>query len=198
MMARSLLWLQNENRGFVSGHLLTFRASFLRSDFPDAASMGTYYQSLLDRIQTLPGVRSVAANTNLPLDTFLLTGEYFRRPGVTPPPSQRPSAACNLINSGYLRALGIPLLQGREFDKRDRASSAPVAIVSSSLARRYFPGENAVGRKLIVATPGKGAIDVEREIVGVAGDVRYLTRPSEESIEVYLPFVQTTWPNIYV
>ena len=76
--------------------------------------------------------------------------------------------------------------------------SPPVAIVSTSLARRYFPGENPIGRKLIVATPGQAAIEVTREIVGVAGDVRYLTRPGEESLEIYLPYAQTTWPNIYV
>ena len=198
LMARSVVWLQNENRGFVSDHLLTFRASFLRSDFPNAPSMAAYYGSLLDRLATLPGVRSIAANTNLPLDGFVLTGQYFRVPGAAPSPSERPSAACSLINSGYLRTLGIPLVQGREFDTRDRDDGPPVAIVSDSFARRYFPGENPIGRKLIVATPGKAAIEITREIVGVAGDVRYLTRPSEASLEIYLPFVQTTWPNIYV
>ena len=198
LMARSVLWLQNENRGFVSDHLLTFSASFLRSDFPNAPSLAAYYQSLLHRIAALPGVRSVAANTNLPLDEFLLTGQRFRIPGAEPALSDRPLAACNLVNNGYLRVLGIPLLRGRDFDARDRDDSPPVAIVSSSLARRYFPGENPIGRKLIVATPGKAAIEVTREIVGVAGDVRYLTRPSEESLEIYLPYVQTTWPNIYV
>jgi predicted permease len=198
MMARSVLWLQNENRGFVSDHLLTFRASFLRSDFPNAASMAAYYRSLLHRIAELPGVRSVAANTNLPLDGFVLTGQRFRLPGVALSPSDRPSAACNLIDSGYLRALGIPLVRGREFDTRDRDESPPVAVVSSSLARRYFPGEDPIGRKLIVATPGNAAIEVAREIVGVAADVRYLTRPGQESLEIYLPYVQTTWPNIYV
>jgi putative ABC transport system permease protein len=197
MMARSLLWLQNENRGFASDHLLTFRASFLRSDFPDAISMGAYYRTLLDRIAAIHGVRSIAANTNLPLDTFMLVGQFFRLPGA-PPPSERPIAACNLINSGYLRALGIPLLRGREFDARDRLDTPPVAIVSSSLARRYFLGQNPIGRKIIVATPGKAAIEVTREIVGVAGDIRYLTRPAEESLEIYLPYIQTTWPNIYV
>jgi putative ABC transport system permease protein len=200
LMARSLLWLQNENRGFVSDHLLTFRVSFLASDFPIASSMAAYYRSLLDRIAALPGVRSVAANTNLPLDGFVLTGQRFRLSGVglAPSPSDSPTAACNLINSGYLRALGIPLAQGREFDTRDRNDSPPVAIVSHSFARRYFSGENPIGRKLIVATPGKAAIEITREIVGVAGDVHYLTRQGDESLEIYLPYVQTTWPNIYV
>ena len=199
LMTRSALWLQNENRGFVSDHLFTFRASFLPSDFLNAPAMGAYYLSLLDRIAALPGVRSVAANTNLPLDEFMLTGQRFRVPGHAASSSpDRPVAACNLIDNGYLHALGIPLLQGREFDARDRGDSPPVAIVSSSLASRYFPGENPVGRKLIVAAPGKAAIEVTREIVGVAGDIRYLTRPSDESLEIYLPYVQTIWPNIYV
>jgi putative ABC transport system permease protein len=198
MMARSLLWLQNENRGFVSDHLLTFRASFLRSDFPNAPSMAAYFQSLLDRISALPGVRSVGANTNLPIDGFILVGQFFRLPGAQPPPSDRPIGACNLINNGFFQALGIPLVQGREFDRRDRDDTPPVAIVSSSLARRYFAGENPIGRQLIVATPGKAAIEVSRQIVGVVGDVHYLTRPSEESLEIYLPYAQTTWPNMYV
>lgn len=196
MMARSTLWLQNENRGFVSDHLLTFRASFLPKDFANPSVMSDYYQSLLKRIAALPGVRSVGANTNLPLDGFLLTGEFFHRPGA--PTSDRPLAACDLINPGYFRALGIPLLQGREFDDRDRDDSAPVAIVSSSLARRYFPGENPIGRKLILATPGHGSVEIAHEIVGVASDVRYLTRPGADSLEVYLPHVKPVWPNIYV
>ncbi len=198
LMARSALWLQNENRGFVSDRLLTFQVSFLRSDFPNEPSMAAYYRSLLDRIAALPGVRSIAANTNLPLDEFVLTGQRFRVPGAVTSPSDLPLAACNLINSGYFRTLGISLVQGREFDTRDRDDGPPVAIVSNSLARRYFPDENPIGRKLIVATPGKAATEVTREIVGVAGDVRYLTRSSEESLEIYLPYVQTTWPNIYV
>jgi putative ABC transport system permease protein len=199
MMARSLFWLQNEDRGFVSDHLLTFRASFLRSDFPNPLSMNAYVQSLLDRVAALPGVRSVGANTNLPIDGFILVGQFFSLPGAPPPPpSDRPIGACNLINNGFFRALGIPLVQGREFDQRDRGDSPPVAIVSNSLARRFFPGENPVGRKLIVATPGKATIPVTREIVGIAGDVRYLTRPTEESLEIYLPYAQTTWPNLYV
>ncbi len=198
MMVRSALWLQNENRGFVSDRLLTFRASFLPADFASPSSMAGYYRSLLDRIAALPGVRSVSANTNLPLDGFLLTGQYFRLPSDPPPPAERPVAACNLIDAGYFRALGIPLLEGREFDKRDSGDAPPVVVVSSSLARRYFPGESPIGRKIIIPSLGKSAIEVQREIVGVAGDIRYLTRPAVDSLEIYLPYAQDVWPNIYV
>jgi putative ABC transport system permease protein len=198
MMARSLLWLQVENRGFVADHLLSFRVSVLRTEFPTPSSMAAYLDSLLDRIAALPGVRSVSTNTNLPIDGFILVGEFFRLPGPPPPPSDRPVAACNLVNPGFLRTLGIPLVEGREFDARDRLDTPPVAIISNSLARRFFPGQDPIGRKIIVPTPGKSTVEVEREIVGVAGDIHYLTRPSLDSLEIYLPYVQATWPNMYV
>jgi len=198
LMARSLLWLEKENRGFAPDHLLCFQVSFSRSDFPDASSMAAYYRAMMGRLAALPGVVGTGANTNLPLDGFMLTGEYFRAPGLVAPPSERPAAACDLINGSYFRTFGIPLLQGRPFDDRDREDAPPVAIVSSSLARRYFPGQNPIGRKIMVATPGKAEIEVPREIAGVAGDIRYLTRGPEESLEIYLPYAQTTWPNLYV
>jgi putative ABC transport system permease protein len=198
LMARSLLWLQKENRGFAPDHVLSFRVSLSRSDFPGARSMTAYYATLMGRLAELPGVTGAAASTNLPIDGFLLTGQHFRLPGLVLPPSERPTAACDLINGSYFRTLEIPLRQGRPFDDRDGGDAPPVAIVSSSLAQRYFPGQNPVGGKIIVATPGKAAIEVTREIVGVAGDIRYLTRSAEESLEIYLPYAQTTWPNIYV
>ena len=198
MMARSLLWLLNEDRGFAADHLLTFRVSFERSEFPDPPSRNAYSASFLDRIAALPGVRAVGLNTNLPIDGFLLVGEFFGFPGVTFPPSERPVAACNLVNPRFLHALGIPLLEGREFDSRDRFDTAPVAIISASIARRYFHGQDPLGRKIVVPTPGKSSIDVTREIVGVAGDIHYLTRSAVDSLEIYLPYGQTTWPNVYV
>lgn len=197
LMTRSLLWLQNENRGFVPDHLLSFRVSFARSDFPSARAMAAYYRGLLDRLAGLPGVTGVGGSTNLPIDGFLLTGQQFNLPGSVAPPSQRPSAACDLIDRSYFRTLGIPLLEGRAFEDRDGDGAPRVAIVSSSLARRFFPGQNPIGHAILVASLGKAAVEA-REIVGVAGDIRYLTRGADESLEIYLPYAQTTWPNIYV
>jgi predicted permease len=197
LMARSLLWLQEENRGFVPDHLLTFHVSFARTDFPDAPAMAAYYGALMGRLAELPGTVGAGASTNLPIDGFILTGQHFSLPGSVTPPSQRPVAACDLIDSSYFRTLGIPLLQGRAFDDHDRDGATLVAVVSNSLARRFFPGQNPIGRKIMVASLGKAAIEA-REIVGVAGDIRYLTRGADESLAIYLPYAQTTWPNIYV
>ena len=197
LMARSLLWLQKENRGFAPDHVLSFRVSVSRSDFPDASSMARYYRAVMERLAALPGVTGAGMSTNLPLDGFLLTGQHFSLPGSVAAPSARPAAACDLIDSSYFKTLGIPLLQGRAFDDHDRDGAPLVAIVSNSLARRFFPGQNPIGHKIMVASLGKTAIEA-REIKGVAGDIRYLTRGAEDSLEIYLPYAQTTWPNIYV
>jgi len=197
LMARSLLWLQQENRGFVPDHLLTFRVSLARSDFPDASAMEAYYRAMLARLSGLPGVNGVGASTNLPIDGFLLTGQHFNLPGSAAPPSERPTAACDLIDSSYFRTLGIPILKGRPFDDHDSAGAPLVAIVSGALAKRFFPGRNPIGREIMVASLGKTAIQAWK-IVGVAGDIHYLTRAAEESLEIYLPYAQTAWPNVYV
>lgn len=73
-----------------------------------------------------------------------------------------------------------------------------MAVISATLAHRFFPHQSAIGRKIIVPTPGRGAIEVTRQIVGVAGDIHYLTRITQDSAEIYLPFLQTVWPVSYV
>jgi predicted lysophospholipase L1 biosynthesis ABC-type transport system permease subunit len=73
-----------------------------------------------------------------------------------------------------------------------------VAIISSALARRFFAGQNPVGRTLEMANLGRGSGDVAREIVGVAGDIRYLTKLPQDSVEIYVPYGQATWPTVYI
>jgi putative ABC transport system permease protein len=161
--------------------------------------MATYFDRMIERISQVPGAKAVGATVNPPVEGFRQVGLYFTPQGAGPmDSSNRPSASFNLINSAYFKATGIPIVQGRPFDERDREDSPLVAIISSALARRYFAGQNPIGRTLQTATLGKGDADVAREIVGVAGDVRYLTRRPEDSVEVYVPYGQATWATVYV
>ena len=199
LMVRSLLWLQTQNRGFMPEHLLSFRVSVTTSDVSNQRRMAAYYLRMLDRIKALPGVRAVAAATNLPLDGYLMLGEYFRIDGAAPATlSERPSAACNLINAGYFQTIRTRVLEGREFDERDREDAPPVAVISATLARRFFSGQNPIGHKIVVPTPGKTSVEVAREIVGVAADIHYLTRKEDDSAEIYIPYLQAGWPVVYV
>ncbi len=199
LMARSLLWLENENRGFVPQHLLSFRVSFYGSQLEDPAQRATYFDRMLERIQQIPGVKAVAANTNPPVEGYKQVGLYFTPQGSGPlDSSNRPSASTDLINPGYFKALGIPIVRGREFNEQDQDNAPQVAIISDTLARRFFPGQNPVGKTLLMARAGRGGDEITREIVGVAGDIRFLTRRAQDSEEIYMPYAQTTWPTVYV
>jgi len=198
LMARSVFWLENENRGFIPQHLLTFRVSFAGKEARDPSQMAAYFDRMLARLKQVPGVKAVGAITNPPVEGYKQIGLYFVPQGSGPiDPVTRISAGIDLINPSYFKATGVPILRGREFGEHDQENAAPVAIISNALARRYFPGQNPVGKTLQVGSPGRAG-DYTREIVGVAGDVRYLTRRAEDSIEIYMPFVQTTWPTVYV
>jgi putative ABC transport system permease protein len=199
LMARSVLWLQNESRGFSPQHLLSFRVSFANPDLNSPTQKAAYFNRMLERVAQVPGVSSVGATPNPPLEGFRQIGLYFTPQGSGPLDStNRPSASYNMINPDYFKATGVPILRGRRFDGRDQEDAPQVAIISSALARRYFAGQNPIGRTLLMANPGKGEADITREIVGMAGDVRYLTRRPEDSEEIYVPYGQTTWPTVYV
>ncbi len=199
LMARSVLWLQNENRGFQPNHLLSFRVSFAGPDVQSPPQMAAYFDRMLERISQVPGAKAVGAITNPPVEGFRQIGLYFTPAGSGPVDSStRPSAGCSLINPAYFKASGVPMVRGREFNDRDRENAPAVAIVSAALAERFFPGQNPIGRTLRMGNPGRGEEEITREIVGVAGDIRYLTRRPDDSIEIYLPYAQTTWPTVYV
>jgi putative ABC transport system permease protein len=199
LMARSVFWLQNESRGFSPQHLLSFRLSLTGPDLKSSAQMAAYFDRLLERVSEIPGAKAVGATINPPVEGSRQVGLYFTPQGSVPlDTSNRPSASVNLINAGYFQALGVPIVKGRAFDSRDREDAPPVAIISGALARRFFPGQNPVGRTLEMANLGRGDGDVAREIVGVAGDIRYLTRLPQDSVEIYLPYGQGIWPTLYV
>lgn len=188
LMLRSLLWLEGEDRGFSPDHQLSFRV------FLPSAPGPQYYQRMLERIAALPGVKAIAATNNLPVDGYRQVGSYFQIEGSQDVAAvEPPSAAVDVINAGYFRAMGLDVIKGREFDNRDQDNSPLVAVISDALARRYFPEQNPLGHKLTV-----GENPAQREIVGVAKDIRYLTKRPQDSVEIYLPYAQKAWPAIYV
>jgi predicted permease len=134
-------------------------------------------------VAAIPGVRSASLTDVLPLDgnrTWAVGAE-----GTVYPMGHLPVAYVRVVSPGYLRALGAPLLAGRDFTAGDLPSSVPVVLVNETLARKMWPGRNAVGQRL--------AVDGWRSVVGVVGDVRHLALEQGADSEIYLPLRQNEY-----
>jgi predicted permease len=143
---------------------------------------------ILERIESLPGVKAAGTIQFLPLRGATCGTGFWREDAAA---RQNPAAAlpaeCALVSRGYFAAMGIPVLDGRPFDRQDRLSSPRVVMVSRSFARRYFPDGRAIGSRVLVQSSNQALA----EIVGVAGDVRQNGLTSNPSPTVYLLHAQT-------
>jgi putative ABC transport system permease protein len=186
LMLRSLLELQSVNPGFDSQRVLTMTMDLNWSRYTSNDLILGFHDRLNARLTAQPGVVSTASTLTFPLDghrrfnvSFLIEGQPPAEDGAQPLGDLRSASP------EYFPTLGIPLVTGRLFTPSDGPKSPQVAIVNQTLARRYFPTETAVGKR-ISADTGETWIT----IVGVVGDVRHYGLQSESTDEVYLPFAQ--------
>ena len=186
LMLRSLLELQSVNPGFDSQRVLTMTMDLNWSRYTSNDLILGFHDRLNARLTGQPGVLSTASTLTFPLDghrrfnvSFLIEGQPPAEDGAQPLGDLRSASP------EYFPTLGIPLVTGRLFTPSDGPKSPQVAIVNQTLARRYFPTETAVGKR-ISADTGETWIT----IVGVVGDVRHYGLQSEPTDEVYLPFAQ--------
>jgi predicted permease len=181
---RSLWSLRNVELGFVPKNVLTFRIA--ASSQLAGPRISEFYHQIVERIRAVPGVQAAAVARNLPLAGTDPSMPILTE-GKTPALVQGEIVTrFRTVGDEYFRTLEIPLLQGRAFEDRDTASSPAVAIVSESLARKYWPGESAVGKRLKPNFAGSSWCVV----VGVVADVRHWG--SDVAIEptAYYPYTQ--------
>jgi putative ABC transport system permease protein len=181
---RSLWSLRNVELGFVPKNVLTFRIA--APSQLDAQGLPGFYRQVVEHVRAVPGVESAAVARDFPLSgtdpsTPILTE------GKAPVPVQEEIVTrYRAVGEDYFHTLQIPLLKGRGFDERDTASSPPVAIVSESLARKYWPGESAVGKRLKPEIAGGSWCLV----VGVGADVRHWGADVAIEPTAYYPYAQ--------
>lgn len=178
LLIRSFARLASVDKGFTPSATITMGVQ-LDWRYNGQQRQNEFFHMLLDRIEALPGVDTAAAADHLPLDggqsLSLIEVEGH---GFDP----KTSFESRMVTPRYFAAMGIPLLEGRDFNDRDAGGSAPVIIVSRSFARHYFPGKSALGRR--VHTSGW------RTIVGVVADVRQYQLDAAPPMQFYLPFWQ--------
>jgi putative ABC transport system permease protein len=189
LMMKSFWRLQHVELGFNPENLLTMDLSLPQTRYAERGQAALFQQRLVERIAALPGVASAASVSILPLsggnscDGMTIEGR---------PPANASDIPCVEVRASspdYFRTMGIPLRRGRALNEHDTSDAPAVVVVNESLARRFFPGQDPIGRRINHGEPDKAP--VWREIVGVVGDVRHFGPETETRPEFYEPQLQS-------
>jgi putative ABC transport system permease protein len=188
LLIQSLWRLRQVSPGFESENLLTLVVGIPEVKYP-TEKQAQFYRELVARVQSLPGVRSAGAVIPLPLsgDMFRISFETEGRPVAK---GDQPSADFFAIGDGYFKTLGVSMLQGRDFNERDNKQAPAVIIVNQAFARKFFPNEDPIGKRIKPGISTDTDKPAMREIVGVVSDVRNRNLSSELRPGYFLPAAQ--------
>jgi predicted permease len=190
LLVRALEKAQTVAPGFEMKNVYVMSADLNLHGYDPARATG-FQRELTERLEAMPGVKSVGLARTAPLGSSFAITRIAVQGQVTPPGFHLPNVNFNTVSPGYFETLGIPIVRGRGFNPRDIAVEARVAVVSESLARRYWPGENPIGKRF-----NGGGASAYREVIGVAKDVRnvYLWTGAEPFL--YLPLSPGDSPDM--
>jgi putative ABC transport system permease protein len=200
LLAGSFARLQRVTPGFdprgvlTAGVLLPVGEQF---DFVrDGPGWARFFEQFTTRLDAAPGIAAAGAVSSLPLSGAVESGGFAIEGRPRPAPSAAPSAEYAVISGDYFGAMGIRLLGGRLFDSRDRGDAPGVVIVNREFARRHFPGESAIGHRIVAGFDFSGG--APREIVGIVENVRQTSLDAELVPAAYVPESQMPYPFMTV
>jgi predicted permease len=186
----SFMHLVRRDPGFRADHILTFGIGL--PDTRTVAAQIAFSDRLLDRLRAIPGVEAAAAGMPLPLQGEQMSVSFDIEERRTAAPD-RPHSDMAIVTPGYFHAMGIPLLKGRHFSDRDDSHTIPVLVVNEAFARKYFPGENVIGKRIEPgATNGNEGTRLH-EIVGVVGNAKQIALSPDPDPIYYFPYKQLSW-----
>jgi predicted permease len=186
LLIRSFSQLLQSGTGFRPDHVLTMSVPLPFEGYSKGAQVREFYQQSIERVASLPGVKSVAASNDLPLESDENeTLQVEGRPGSTP------AMTVTWTLGDYFSTMGIPLIKGRFLTPEDRIGSQPVAVVNEETAKLLWPGEDALGKRL-----GHPFPNMMRTVVGIVGDVNDGPLGSKPGPHFYLPYLQL--PDDYI
>jgi putative ABC transport system permease protein len=192
LMIRSFWKLQQVDPGFNISNALTMSVVLSPIKYSDTQQQVAFFDRVLEKVSALPGVVSVGATTTLPLVGSGSTQPFTIEGRPEPAVAEQPMAQMRYISPDYFRTMGIPLRQGRFFSDQDRENGTPAIIISEAMARRFWPGQDPIGRRL---TPSFHLQQGPREIVGVVGDVK-AGLDADVAAMMYVPYKQLPRPYL--
>ncbi|HEY0321335.1 MAG TPA: ABC transporter permease [Pyrinomonadaceae bacterium] len=185
LLVKSFMQLRNVNPGFNPQNALTASVSLPSIKYKEDEQALSFFHRTIERVSQLQGVEAVGAVMPLPLSQNSMSISFTVDGRPEPAPGEKQSSGARITTPGYFRAMGIPLIKGRVFTDADRPDSPQVVLINETLARRFFPGEDPIGKRLKISMNS-----INGEIVGVVGDVRHSSLDTEAGPEFYVPFTQ--------
>jgi putative ABC transport system permease protein len=187
---RSFQKLHKINLGFDPEGILSVQIFIPEMKYPEGSRQAALIEQMLERVQSIPGVAAAATVQPLPLaGTDYLTSLRIR--GVPPPTPENPlNVVRRTISAGYFQAMGIPFLRGRAFTESDQSKSAPVCIINDTMAARFWPKENPIGKNIASLFDPHTLTPIWAEVVGVVGDAKQAFLTTDIHPEVYVPCKQ--------
>ena len=191
LLLNSFLRLQGTESGMRPENVSLVGLMVPQSRYSTGAAQSELYRRLVEAIATRPGIEAAGVGFPRPLGGMRAAGTFFIEGRPARGPEDRASANLGSVSGGYFAAMGIPLIAGRTFTDSDGAKAPPVAIVNAALARKYWPGENAIGRRLRFDDAPDAPWST---VVVIAGDVRQLSLQEEAPPLLYVPYAQFPLP----
>ncbi|HEV2914295.1 MAG TPA: ABC transporter permease [Pyrinomonadaceae bacterium] len=187
LMIKSFMRLRQVSPGFEPSNLLTMNISLPRQKYKEKQQANIFFDQLFERLRTVPGVESVGGVDPLPLSNSNTTTGFIVEGGPVLASADRPEVGQRAVTPGYFQTMRIPLLKGRQFSEQDREDAPLAVIINEAAARRFWPTEEVIGKRLGFEDDGK---DVWREVVGIVGNVKHERLDAEAKPEVYFPYRQ--------
>jgi putative ABC transport system permease protein len=189
LMLKSLERLQEVDPGFRPQNLLTMQVSLPQTRFRDTVQIDNFFEQILAKVKSLPGVQGATLGTGVPMSGVVATGRFriegrTVEPGETDPWGDRWAAGAE-----YFQTMEIPLIRGRYFDQRDIQTSTPVAIIDETLRKKFWANEDPIGKRISFRVDPQGN-PIWSEIVGVVGHVKTKGLEGESPAQYYFPHRQ--------
>ncbi len=185
LLIRSLVELNRIDLGFNPNHVLTAQLQVPATDYPQPADVVRFHRQAVERVAQIPGVRAVGSARVLPLARSI--GDWsIKIEGRPYVPEENPNGDFQAVTPGYFQAMSLRLIRGRFLTDADREGTQPVVVINETMASRYWPGEDAIGRQFHMGTDDKPWLT----IVGIAGNLRHNAVVEEGRAEMYLAHAQ--------
>jgi putative ABC transport system permease protein len=198
LLIRSFMRVRAVDPGFATENVLTMSFALPQTKYPERHQVANFYQEVLQRVETEPGVEAAGLIAGLPLSGSSSTWGFTTEAKPQPALEEVPEATNRVVSPGYFGALKIPLLRGRDFTSADNEIATGVVIINDTLARRHWPNEDALGKRIKLPSPEpKRTWDgLWLTIIGVVGDVRADGLENEVRPEMYLCYLQNPWRGL--